>query len=324
MPWAELRTRGFALLDAEPSLPSAELAAREPWEAASRLLGQAPELVERQPIAPVPWGKSFASSMGHTPLHTDSQLFAGAPADLQLMFCERAAADGGESTLLDTWALLDAVERDDPELFSLLFRAPRRIPFVFGEVVGPTVSLRRGAVVFTQSPMPQPNDPIARRLAPHIERAPALRVRPTSGQLLLVDNHRMLHGRTAFGDGARSFTRLLIWLKAPLPSPERLHALCAEASARWAPFLAELPERARRRLGLSQPVEPGAERRRIVLDMLRGVPPGVLAQRHGVDEAELYAWRDRLLAQADAALAEDDGETADALARFVGRWGVKA
>lgn len=307
---ARLRTvleqHGFALVRPDPAQLSPELAEQQPWEAASRLWGEPPELVERQPIAPVPWGRSFASTSRDTPLHSDSQLYAGAPPDLQLMFCDRAASRGGETTLLDAWALLDRIEASDPELFRLLFQAERCIPFVFGDVVGPTVSLRRGAVVFTHSPMPLAGDPIAERLRPHLERVELARVRPESGELLVVDNHRMLHGRSAFDDPARKFTRLLLWLGAPLPCPPRLRELCQRALELRAPALGELPEGARRRLGLIEPGGRGAIRRRIVLEMLRGVPPGVLARRHGVDERELYAWRDRALAATDAELARDD------------------
>lgn len=301
-----LAERGFALLGPEPAALSAALAARDPWEAATVLLGETPELVERQPIAPVSWGRSFASTSGHTPLHSDSQLYAGAPPDLQLMFCERAASRGGETTLLDTWRLLDVLEGADPELFRALFHTVRHVPFVFGDVVGPTVSLRRGAVVFTHSPMPPAGDPIAERLAVHLERATLERVRPESGELLVVANHRMLHGRAAFEDPERKFTRLLVWLATPLPAPARLRQRCERALALRAPELSELPAATRRRLGLVEPVAQGALRRRVVVDMLRGVPPGVLARRHGIDERELYAWRDRALAAADAELARDD------------------
>ena len=311
-----LEERGYALLRPDPAQLSPELAANDPWEAATRLWGEPPELIERQPIAAVPWGRSFASTSGVTPLHTDSQLYAGAPPDLQLMFCARPADRGGETTLLDTWPLLSAIERTDPGLFHALLHAPRRIPFVFGDVVGPTVSLRRGSVVFTQSPMAAPGDPLVERLRPHLDRADLTQVRPAGGDVLVVDNHRMLHGRTAFEDVERGFTRLLLWLLAPLPCPAPLRELCARALEPQTPLLAGLPEPARRRLGLQTPAGRGAKRRRIVIEMLRGVPPGVLARRYGVHERDLYAWRDRALAAADAELALDD-EVDEVLARLV-------
>lgn len=301
--FAEVETKGFALVRPAPETLPVELGSSDPWQASTLLLGQAPELVERQPIQKVAWGRSFASTSSETPLHTDSQLFRGAPPDLQLMFCERPAAAGGDTTLVDGWALLSELEREDPELLSLLFHQLRAIPFVFGTVFGPTVSLRGGALVFTHSPMPLPHDPVAVRVARQLARVAVIRVRPSAGEVLVVDNHRMLHGRTAFEDESRAFTRLLVWLGSPLPSPERWRALAQAAQAKWS---AERGERARRALGLVIPPPESARRRAIVLEMLRGVPPGVLARRHGVDEADLYAWRDRALAAADAELASDD------------------
>ncbi|KYF94357.1 hypothetical protein BE20_00740 [Sorangium cellulosum] len=59
----------------------------------------------------------------------------------------------------------------------------------------------------------------------------------------------------------------------------------------------------------------------MVLEMLRGVPPGVLAARERIPEPELYRLRDAALAAAEAALAgdvdgADDGALAEAIARM--------
>jgi gamma-butyrobetaine dioxygenase len=294
----ELRTRGFALVHPRASGLSAKEAAREPWQAASLVFGEMPELVERQPIAPVPHGRSFASSARETPLHTDSQLWRGTPPMAQLMFCERSADEGGDTLLVDGWALLEAIERSDAALHAALFEQARRMPFVFGDVTGCPVSLRGGALVITHSPQPC-RDAVGERLGPLLAAAPRIRVRIAPGELLVVDNHRMLHGRTAFA-GDRRFTRLLAWLAAPLGEHEALARRAARAAERHL----GLPAAEREKLGLGAPADPAAaERRRAVLEMLRGEPPGVLAQRYRVDEAELYAWRDRALAAMDKALA---------------------
>jgi hypothetical protein len=124
----------------------------------------------------------------------------------------------------------------------------------------------------------------------------------------------MLHGRTAFGGTERKFTRLLLWLGEALPCPARLRAAAAARADRQAAALVAFPESARRRLGLVPRDAEAARRRGIVLEMLRGVPPGVLARRHAVDEAELYVWRDRALAAAEAALISPD-DAAKALPR---------
>jgi len=231
-------------------------------------------------------GRSFASNRAATPLHSDSQLHRGVPPHAQLMFCARAAREGGESLLLDTHALLHRIEARAPDLFRALFEVRRRIPFVFGDVEGPTVSLRGGGLVFTHSPQP-PNDPIGRRLARELAGVEPLSIRVSDGELLVVDNHRMLHGRRPFDDPARRFARLLVWRRQGFARQPALEALA----------------RVERPAEPPAPSRVTAAERAVVRDMLRGVPPGVLARRHGVPEPELYVWRDRVLGCTDVLLA---------------------
>jgi hypothetical protein len=301
----DLATRGFAVVRATPEL-SPEEAARAPWAFAERLLGERPRLVERQPIKAVPGGLSFASGMGPAPLHTDSQLFAGTPPALQVMACVRPAARGGESLLADGWALLDRIAAGDPELYRLLFEAQRRIPFVFGDVFGPTVALRGGALVFTHAPRVPPGDLVASRLAPWIDAAPRVERGVGAREILLVDNHRMLHGRRAFDDEGREHVRLLVWTTPAGPAPRR-HLATAEAAAlAMSGRLAGAADPVRRRLGLGPEPSPVAARRMaVVLEMLRGVPPGLLSARERIPEPELYRMRDAALAAAERALAEE-------------------
>lgn len=264
----------------------------DPFAMVEAVLGVSPELAERQPIHPVPGGRSFASSSAETPLHSDSQLWEGSPPHLQLMVCERPAREGGASLLLDTWPLLDRIRAEDAGLFQALCTVPRLQRFVFGDVEGTTLSLRGGGHPFTASPVPDARDPVGARLAPWLSAAPCIEVRVRRGEALLVDNHRMLHGRRAFSDPERRFTRVLAWLREPLAvRGDLLEALSVPATRCPWPRAAEWEELPR-------------VRRRAVLAMLRGVPPGVLARSLAVHEAELYAWRERALAGAGAALRE--------------------
>jgi hypothetical protein len=261
---AEIEARGWSVC--RFGRRERELAER-PWQLAERLLGARPAMVEHQPIRPVPRGRSYASTSVPTPLHSDSQRFAGRPARLQVLLCARAARRGGASLLLDTRALLAEIADADPALHVDLHSVARTIPFVSGAVVGPTVSVRAGETWFSHSPMPVDDD-VGRRLAPWLQRAATTERTLAPGELLVVDNFRVLHGRTAFV-GERSLARLLVWTDPP-----------DDAAAA-----------ARRRLAA-------------VIDMLGGVAPGVLAARAQVDEAALYRWRERALAAALAALDE--------------------
>jgi hypothetical protein len=294
-------SRGYDVLSPVVGF-DAESAARDPWDVATQFFGDPPSMVERQPIKPVPQGRSFASNAAFTPLHTDSQRFGGVSPHAQLMFCAKAAREGGTTLLLDTHALLATIQQEDIAFLRALFSESRTIPFVFGDVVGPTVSWRQESLVFTHSPK-RVEDEIGRKLQGFLSRAPIIEVPVRDGEILIVDNHRMLHGRTAFTDESRRFTRLLVWRHSSFTRHVHFDTLAraeadrARASCRDARVL-----RAR---GLSTwPSEATEWRRRIVLEMLRGVPPGVLAQRHGIPEPMLYVWRDAAIAAMDQVLGE--------------------
>ncbi|MGZ3416731.1 MAG: TauD/TfdA family dioxygenase [Polyangiales bacterium] len=261
----ELRARGFFVARRPDWVASF---VERPWEAARAICGEV-AMVERQPIKPVPHGRSFASRTGDAPLHTDSQLFHGAPPDLQILACVRPAEVGGDTLLLDSRRVIErACDLD------VLFRLPRTFRFVFGDLVATTISAVGDALIFTHPPRSE--DPIALDL-----RDPTC-VRLEAGDVIVVDNHRMLHGRTPFDDPRRELQRLLVWLPSPLPAPP------------------ELLDRARRegrapqRLADREVDVPVDVMKPIVEEMLRGTPPGVLAIRHRVPEAHLYVYRDRL------------------------------
>jgi len=275
-----------------PSPLGADVAAWAPLHFAESVLGEPVEMAEHQPIKPVPQGRSFASTTVETPLHTDSQFFRGAPPDVQLLVCLRQAKEGGEPTLFDGFALLDRIAAADPDFYRALFFVQRTIPFVFGDVHGPTIALRRGRLSFAHSPVSREVDAIHARLSSLLAASPWLEISLRPGDLLVVDNRRMLHGRRAFSDLSRELCRVLCWLRSPLPEPDK-HRKTAEEAART--------------LGLA--LEPKAEtngqaRLRVVMAMLRGVPPGVLAAREGIPEPELYRMRDVAMLGAERALEE--------------------
>lgn len=301
---ATLGAQGYVVLRGRDDLREAAAA---PWSFAERFLGVRPRMLEQQPIRAVPGGRSFASSRGFTPLHSDSQLHLGAPPDVQVMVCHQHAAQGGETLLLDTWALLDDLRREDPALLQSLFEVPRRIPFVFGDVYGSTVALRGGALAFTHSPIPPAPDALSQSLAARLRSRPTVAVAVRAGEVLVVDNRRMLHGRKAFDDTARSFTRLLLWLPSPLTEHPGYTAMARAVAAQTSPVLAGEDPRVRARYGALAPASSRAEDRlQTVMAMLRGVAPGVLAHHTGVPEPVLYQWRDAALTAALAALDEAD------------------
>ncbi len=278
MTLSALATRGYAFVDLARawSLPPETLRDRmasSPHGFAAALLGVDPILVERQPVRPVDGARAFAGSRAEAPLHTDSQLLLGVPAAVQILLCVRAAERGGESVLVDGAELVARLDRTQPELARSLFEADRVQHFYFGDVTGPTIAGRGGHLAWTLAP--RSADPIGRALASELEAAPKIVRVLAPGDVLVASNHRMLHGRTAF-EGERELVRLLVWLDEPFPWPDE------RVRARARAVVAPLDPAARTRL-------------RAVLAILRGVPPAKAARDANVDEATLYAWRDRFV-----------------------------
>jgi gamma-butyrobetaine dioxygenase len=320
---AELAEAGISWIRAPALVEAAE---RDPWGAAGQILGERAELVERQPIRPVPGGRTFSSGAMAAPFHSDSQTFLGVPPHVQVMACRQAAV-GGENLYLDTWPLIATIEREAPELFARLFDAPRRFPFVFGDLFGPTVSLRGGSLVFTHTAFPEQEDGVASALRPFLESAAIIEVHAEAGDVLVAHNHRLLHGRRGFDGTDRSFTRLLVWRRDPFPIPETWRELARRAAAGLRARLSESSSAVRERFGLADEPDPEARRRlRAVFELMRGVPAGVLSAREGVPEPELYRWRAAALSAALAALAgkfddADDRALRASVADLVARGG---
>ena len=149
-------------------------------------------------------------------LHTD-QPFIEAPPRYQLLHAVRSAERGGDSLLADGWAAAAWLRAQDEETYEQLTETPVRFhrrQRQFESVVEAPIlavsddgSIHVRASYFTLAPCALP---FSRQRAFH--RAYArwvalleefhVRTRLEPGDLLLYDNHRMLHGRASF-EGAR-------------------------------------------------------------------------------------------------------------------------
>lgn len=297
---ARLASEGWAIVDLAERA-RAQLV--QPWLLVDGLLGLGPQLTEVQPIRPVPHACLFAASTGVAPLHTDSQQWRGRPPDLQLTACLRPSADGGESVLVDGFAIAERVRSESPSVYDALLRQPRCMPFVFGPVFGPTLARRADRYVFTHTPRPVVGDPIAAALLAVVRDHPATVVRIERDQALLVDNHRMLHGRRAFADPDRELLRVLAWLDRPLGARPVWADVADRVHTELAAALADRSDGVRRAFGLDtsqlSPLDAA------VMAMLSGAPPGALARRLGVPEAALYRHRDGRVVVAGATDPDD-------------------
>ncbi len=186
-----------------------------------------------------------ASDLAYTAValdpHTDNPYRWPVPG-VQLLHCLVNETSGGLSTLVDGFAAAEALRADDGEAFRLLSRTPVRFRYrdAATELVAsaPPIELdvtgRVQAVHFSPRldfvPLGPPAELAsyyrARRAFDHLLRSPELEIRflLDAGELVMMDNRRLLHGRTGFDsaeglrylqgcyidiDGPRSLYRVL-------------------------------------------------------------------------------------------------------------------
>lgn len=149
------------------------------------------------------------------PAHTDQPYRRPVPG-IQLLHCLRNDAPGGDSTLVDGSAAASALAADDPEAHAALAGVETEWRYDTGTdtVVGRGRVLeydedgRFRRIRFStklDSPVPRPGADLdayyrgRRRLAEwldHPDHQVVFRLEP--GDVVVFDNHRLLHGRTAF------------------------------------------------------------------------------------------------------------------------------
>jgi gamma-butyrobetaine dioxygenase len=154
------------------------------------------------------------SALGLAP-HTDNPYRDPVPT-MQLLHCLQSSAVGGENMLVDGWRVADELRSTDPRGFDLLASVP--VTFTYRDATAELVARasivetdRDGvvrAIRFNPRSMRPPrttNDRLARWYEAYLAFARMLadprhqvRFRLDPGDLFVVDNRRVLHGRAAF------------------------------------------------------------------------------------------------------------------------------
>jgi gamma-butyrobetaine dioxygenase len=173
--------------------------------------------------------------------HTDNPYRAPVPG-IQLLHCLVNETSGGFSTLVDGFAVAEALRAEHPQAFEVLTRTPVRFRYIDADTEltasAPPIELDvTGALKAVHFSPRLDLVPLfaaqrleayfrARRLFDHRLRAPDFQIRflLKSGELVMFDNCRLLHGRTGFdpaeglrhlqgcyidADGPRSLYRVL-------------------------------------------------------------------------------------------------------------------
>lgn len=157
------------------------------------------------------------------PLHTDGFAYGALACDHLLLVCVVDGATGGESVLVDGARLVDALADVDPELHSFATAVPVDqgepgmhpfvCPLVSQRTNGRLVVRRPGWITADPASVdPEGDAALLQRWADVTEaqRVAAQRFRLAPGDVVVVDNDRVLHSRDAY-TGDRLLWRVWIW-----------------------------------------------------------------------------------------------------------------
>lgn len=171
--------------------------------------------------------------------HTDGFAYGDRYPDFILLLCVRAAAAGGESFVVDTYRLLDALaaseSADDRDFHRFLTMTPvEQTEPGFQSSLAPVVGDNGAGRRMTRwTPVQRPDVALAAeeaaRHAAWLARwgalaheaslqAPRFVLQP--GETICLDNYRMLHGRSGFDDTERTLWRIWAWTTEALAVPE--------------------------------------------------------------------------------------------------------
>ena len=174
-------------------------------------LAQLGPIIQTTEITPRANAKAALATDQEMQLHTDH------PRARWISWeCVRQSSEGGYSLLKDTKPALDSLtESERAELRTLAIRTH----VVFPDDTGAYPVLRKDGngtdwVYFTPWMTDGQSSPAFRKFLQALEASPTLSVRLYPGESLLIDNGRILHGRSALGGDK---DRLLIrrWIASP-------------------------------------------------------------------------------------------------------------
>ena len=147
--------------------------------------------------------------------HTDNP-YREPPPTLQLLHCLHAAASGGQTILVDGFAVANELRRENPAAFEILATTPVHFawgdadisleawaPVIERDLRGEVVGLRVNDRSLTGDDRRAWRDAYRALTARLGDPSVQYRFTLEPGDVLLFDNRRVLHGRTAYAGGAR-------------------------------------------------------------------------------------------------------------------------
>jgi hypothetical protein len=260
---------------------------------------------ERFRVKPEPGNTTVVRSNVEARPHIDDNDFM--PANVQILCCVRPSRQGGDSIYIDSWSMLARIEEENRPLFRALFEVPRVFKYVDMTPVRPTFSVRYGNLIFSHSPAPDEHDAIARLVTEWVDRSPRYQFLAEAGDICVINNQRLLHGRQTF-QGQRELVRLLYWFSKGFPSHPKYLARARRFARRVARHNTGGPTWVREWLQPSERSAKGLFRVAAIMEYIAADDESQLARRLGVSAFELERWTARMICVAASTLGEPDAE----------------
>ncbi len=165
--------------------------------------------------------KTMGNTLNEVPPHTD-EAFRYSPPGINILGCVRPAGDGGDSVLVDGFAVAAKLRATEPAMFDLLCRYQQTFNRIHpgcldqrnrqrmierddrGEIIGIRFHTRAAGPMDLPADIVKPYYAAHRRFCRMLLAAEnQVSFRLQAGDSVLFDNHRVLHSRTAFRDPER-------------------------------------------------------------------------------------------------------------------------
>ncbi|HMT00867.1 MAG TPA: TauD/TfdA family dioxygenase [Candidatus Absconditabacterales bacterium] len=179
---------------------------------------------------------------GEAEFHTDSQ-YLPLPEKFFILACQTPAVWGGDSLLLDGKKLINDLREDSEQFYEDLqneqftFLVPtsftktgdnRSLELLRAPIVSEEIPIRyredtiRNAQQLVPTLFTDKHEKILQQLKQKIQESEKLQLRLEKNDILVVDNHRFLHGRTDFSDAQRLLYRIRMNPKSNAQSSQKI------------------------------------------------------------------------------------------------------
>jgi hypothetical protein len=190
-------------------------------------------VVAAQPVDHRGRKRAFTAFDQIMPAHNDGYAFGDHAPDHIFLWCGQPCPTGGASFVVDALKLATIVGADDPEMAEFLWRVPidHSEPNFPLPAPAPIARITPGGRAQVRShpyqlPVEGPGEaaqmPFVERWGQAVRTArdTGPRVRLAAGELLCVDNYRMLHGRDAYQDQSRHVVSIWGWTHEAVAVPQ--------------------------------------------------------------------------------------------------------